>query len=1295
MAPKTMPKAPQPQKDFAKRPKAKVGKRAPAKLNSTDTAFKTASVAVRSQDGGLDKNNSNNDKRQALLKQLQQNQKDKSGGNHEIDINLDITSAAAKTELASSRGNALSTLQLSLKHHAAPVRASGLKGIRDAVQSLSTLIGGSSNVGDRFGSLGKTILESNLPALIPNMCRCWLDEDDAVRGLALNLFGDILNVMSTHSSQPTPSYGTDDLQSLVPFVPLLCAYTSSALNSLDRSVRKDGALLVGMLASSVASPTFSLLSTNSNTPSMSVEVGNHVDLFLPSLERLLSSMTLGGGSGRGSDGGSGSAARSVAKNEKVAGGMKKRKRNGINTKLSTTTATSVGSSGSIRGNIPASDSVLLSIAFLLKASVASNNGFGSSNELAGGNGIMGRKRLNPSLLVAGECTFLRGGSVHANSFMMFREMKENQSKSTTSPPKSIRGILDLPPMPSDDLIDDNEIIYNDEEATPYATWSGNSNDEATREKVQNLAIILETLRIKFVELVHLGRKSNDNQVGIILSLKELETLDIFIHTVRLVQRRFESIPGVENLRGATEKPYAGKSNKRQRKGDTKSSNGAIGPDNYRITASKLLLLLLENFPIRPLEHQYSQNSVQSQYELSNAGICSALAELGGDVVDADNSVASAPSWVDTVFSYIFPRLAYKSNDDDLKIDDPDESNPQAEESRVVATQMLLKVVKKLLLQTGGISGQFSKGFLLKNSLKRHELLEAFAGAFFPRLDFPFGFKGSNSQISGDIYDSSSADDVVHRIEKSASSSAGRAAALLVTSLVHQMSDGRGSGDASSLQKKGHLLILQMTSVLPLYLDAWKGLYPVESGLVLAFILSIVKQWSPVDNLPKHTREESQASRALTELCFGLRCSLDVLFVQTPSTLSSSTGKRSKTGVKNQSSIFESLPEPVQKLCIGLIGMLKCPTESLTKSLATICAKSCAFEIHADDRVVKTVSASMSNYIMEVMNSLRKSIPMPTYITFLLDSSGIQRAVGTQTFQKRMEQGNLTRSDDIGSYIFSYDRAIEHLTRFLSGSCKNASAKVLPMIRPILEQWLTAARFDTQESKSVSAHDLKKSSQTGRVIKQLIQTRASLSILAAFALDEITNRYNILKQCPNFFIPAEYLELDEKLDTVILDSIMSTCETSTVIWSASGGQFDDSIEQHLFLARMLGPATILLRYRDGMLKRYLKAVCQRISSLQGTKYQQKDSSKAVESTESDSRGISTNLAEIHMSALLLILKCKEPISISNLVVRNEDLKIALLEVSNEIEGLMKGGHLGYLSGKLQHQVKLICELGLAK
>ncbi len=1250
-------------------------------------------MAVRSQDGGLDKNNNNNDGK-ALLKQLQQHQKDKSGGNSKSDINADLTSATAKLELASSRGNALSTLQLSLKHHAAPVRASGLKGIRDAVQSLNALIGGSGIDGSSFGDLGKSILESNLPSLIPNMCRCWLDEDDAVRGLALNLFGDILNVMSTDSSKPTSSSNIDNFQSLVPFVPLLCAYTSSALNSLDRSVRKDGALLVGMLASSIASPSFSLLSSNSKTPSMSVEVGKHVDLFLPSLERLLSSMTVGGGSGRGSDGGSGSAAGSVARDGRDAGGVKKRKRDGIEAKQSTCAPTSGRNSGSSRGNVPASDSVLLSIAFLLKASLATSNGLSLSNDLAAGHSMMGRRTLYPSLLVAGECKFLRGGSVHANSFMMFREMKDNRSEVTTSPTKSIRGIFDLPPMSSDQLIDDNQIIFNDDEATPYASSSFlQTRDQGNIEKIQKLSAILETLRIKLLELAHLGRKSNDDQVGLILSPKELETLDILVQTVRLVQQRFQSFPGVKNLCRMIEKPIAGRGNKRQKKGDRKSGNVIVGPDNYRITVNKLLHLLLENFPVRPLEHQHPQNSLQTQYEISNAGICLALAELGRDVVDEGRSVDFSPIWVNTVFSYIFPRLAYKSNDDDSKIDDSLESNPIVERSEAVATYVLLKVVKKLLLPNSGISSHLSENFLLKNALKRHELLEAFAGAFFPRIGFPSGFEGSKCQPSGIIYDSSSADDNVQRIEKLASSISGRTAALLVTSLNNLMSDGLGSDFSSVLEKKNHLLLLQMTSVLPIYLDVWKGLYPVESGLVLAFILSIVRQWFPTDNVPKHMIEESQSSRALTELCLGLRRSLDILFVQNTSIFSTSRVKKRKKGDKNQSSIFENLPETVQKLCIGLIGMLKSPTEVLAKSLSIICAKSCASEIHSDDNAVRTVSAAMSNYITEVMSSLRKSMPMPTYITFLLDSSGIQRAAGSQIYLKQLE--NMTRNDDVGSCIFCYDKAIEQLTRFLTGSCENATAKVLPMIRPVLENWLAAASFDAQESISISASDVKKSFQIGAVIKQLIQTRASLSILAAFALDEITKRCHILNEYPKFFIPAEYLELDENLEKVILDSILSTCEMSAVLWLAGGGQFDDSTEQHLFLAQILGPSTVLLRYCDGMLKKYLKAVCQRVSVLQKDKNQHNNSSSTAESLESVSAGNGTNMTEVHMSALLLILKSKEPVSISNLIVKNEALQIALLEVSNEIERIVKGGHLANLGGKLQHQAKLICELGLSK
>ena len=249
-----------PAKDFKKRPKAKVGKRAPAKINATDTSFKTANVAVRSQDQSLEKNKySTNPSSQG---------KDAA-----------LAAAAVRMELVSSRGNALSTLQASLRHHAPAVRASGLKGIRDAVQSLSSL----------GATLGTSILEANLPSLLPNMCRCWLDEDDDARGLAINLFGDIITNLSSSSEQ-------SDLGCLAPFVPFLCAYASSALNSLDRDVRKDGALIVGILASSDPSPSSSSLASSlekeGGISAMSLEMGKHVDSFIPPLERLLSSMSL-------------------------------------------------------------------------------------------------------------------------------------------------------------------------------------------------------------------------------------------------------------------------------------------------------------------------------------------------------------------------------------------------------------------------------------------------------------------------------------------------------------------------------------------------------------------------------------------------------------------------------------------------------------------------------------------------------------------------------------------------------------------------------------------------------------------------------------------------------------------------------------------------------------------------------------------------------------------------------------------------------------------------------------------
>jgi pre-rRNA-processing protein IPI1 len=462
-----------PAKDFKKRPKAKVGKRAPAKINATDTSFKTANVAVRSQDQSLGKN-----------KYAPSNQgKDAS-----------LASVAARMELVSSRGNVLSTLQQSLRHHAPAVRSSGLKGIRDAVQSLSSL-------GEDIGS---SILEANLPSLLPNMCRCWLDEDDDVRSLAISLFGDIITNLSSSSEQT-------DLKCMAPFVPFLCAYASSALNSLDRDIRKDGALIVRILASSDPSPSFTALSSslekNVGISAMSIEMGKHVDSFLPPLERLLSSMSLGG-RGRNSAGSKTSGPKA-----------KKQKREGNKSLQSTA-----------QSSLTASDSTLLSLAFLLHSSLMGGNAISANRSNSNTN-----RRLDPSIQLSLDCTYLIGGSARSNSLSILRDDRIVHNDSH----RPIRSIFDLPVTPQEKSPDSDS--HDDIMLEEGIGLHNPSGDETTNiDKMQQLTSLLEILRSKFVELLHSGRKHSNEKDGIMIPTSELETLDVLVHIIRFVHRRHQS-----------------------------------------------------------------------------------------------------------------------------------------------------------------------------------------------------------------------------------------------------------------------------------------------------------------------------------------------------------------------------------------------------------------------------------------------------------------------------------------------------------------------------------------------------------------------------------------------------------------------------------------------------------------------------------------------------------------------------------------------------------------------------------
>jgi hypothetical protein len=232
--------------DF-KRLKAKVGRKAPKPANVTDTSFKSASIRVASQSSQV-------------------------GG--DIDALDD-----ASSHVLSGRGKALPELLDKLRNHpAGAVRLSSAKGLKDLIQRAIAATPPAAAAPSRTASTvttatttkakgkGKrttgavapaaaaasaatasiknkdpppplppahTWLSTNLSTLIPAIARCALmDADDQVRSCGL----DVLKLVVADQSSSSNSSS-----SMAPFVPLLLAHVSSALNSMDRSVRMDGA----------------------------------------------------------------------------------------------------------------------------------------------------------------------------------------------------------------------------------------------------------------------------------------------------------------------------------------------------------------------------------------------------------------------------------------------------------------------------------------------------------------------------------------------------------------------------------------------------------------------------------------------------------------------------------------------------------------------------------------------------------------------------------------------------------------------------------------------------------------------------------------------------------------------------------------------------------------------------------------------------------------------------------------------------------------------------------------------
>lgn len=933
------------QSDFSKRPKAKVGKRARKPANVTDTKFRAASVKVKAQDA------------------IGRTGSGAAGGG---DASSDVAASLTSLELESSRGKSLSLLLSTLNHHSSVVRLSSLGGLKDAIAPNRASI---------------AAVRANLNAIVPALGRsCCVDDDDEVRKAALELFAEIAARVGEDDGAPFGGGNEPTKKSevasrhLSPYLPLLVAYVTSALNSLDVSIRLDGARAVETLIKVMG---------------MS-EVGRpqYVKNMLPAYVRVMVDAKSKGAEDSRPTSGTVSAAAAAKSSDK-----KKKTKKGIKEKAKDSAQNAK------------SAAVLRSLVLLLKAADASSSSAGSNAggwevEADGGNVI----DLRPSLSHA-DLTFVRGGTA-SNALLAHRTGTAVDANNLLS------------------SLDDMASESNHQQVGGSDTAGTMTSNAAMSIEVQ--VELFGRLRDRLVELSQAGHfvgrgrgASGDGNTGLCLSQSYLEEMHALVSAVRLIWSMYS------RSLVAAYTPAPGK----------KKSGEDTLPKKLRSVTSTIHSQFISMLPLMSGDGGGRSNGNQdsSRYDAANAILCSAVGELGcvlehtstpksQRASDSESTGDGASSiWTNTVFAYVLPRL---DNDGEEIVD-----------------VTIVKVV-----------GQLMFGPFLDNEPKRRkELIEKFREAFFP----------SNSNVN----------------QNACTSASGRLASMLLVDLMLKILPMPTSKDAvSSDVHQTRLLVGSMAQVLPSYLLHWEDQFPQQSAIVLATLMGIARGYrtgSPlnVEGTVMEVFEDSGNSTGTAQgdedpialLVKSLRSNIGILFEQPKK--SKKKDKEMSLSLRQQS-IFECLPDEIQRLILGLFGLLQYPKDSNVTALAKICARS-----HIDD--------VMKDYIVDVMYSIRKTLPMQLFLTFLVNSSGLSSIKKAKKKSEVGAEGDVVNV--LPAEIFHHDIAIERLCQAI---VRCGGSSILPMLMPLLSSWLGNSK-DTQSSPQIAT---------------VVQRRAVFAILACMSYD---------------------------------------------------------------------------------------------------------------------------------------------------------------------------------------------------
>jgi len=1158
--------------DF-KRLKAKVGKRAPKALNATDTSFQTSALHVQKQT--VDPSEAHRKK-------------------------VGVATSIEDLQLISSRGKLLSSLLIQLNHPSPSMRSSSLQGIQDAIVTCSSIA-----------------VKTNLSLLIPTLSKCFVDEDTTVRTLAISCLRHIYKIVCSSSSS-THIEGSSTMI-MRPFLPLHSAYLSSALNSLDEAIRMDGV--------KVAEMTFAFVP---------IFMKEKVSTLLPSYVRLLAQLST-----------SSSSVSSTTSNKNILIQKKKKKQK----KGSTASGDHHRKAVIQLSNKDQNRCLILKSLFSLLRAHASEGIYHDEEDTSSidfNESTSSIRRFYDSYRP--NLTFLPGGAA-SNAILLPRSFTSQQRL------PSITSYLDFPSIFSN---------TNDNKASDKSQQNTKQSKLKLKPNLVERTDLLYQLRDCWIEVTQHGEEINSK--GISMHEAYLEQALLIVNSTRYFWNNFcRSFYGMKidcNFDVDNKISRGGKRN--QSKVYTPQQEFFQQLSNLKSATKNILDVFMETFPVRNnsisagISLSLTSDDSGSNYDLLNASISSLLGEIGGIValthknVDkilendhgGDNNCAVQLESVQKIFGYVLPRLSEShfgmENDDSNNMDIDMDASCRIDIQRTTNIT-LLKVVSQLLLPMRGSMNyedsmyeeDESLGYYLLNRKNRFALLKHFGEAFFPkRLSTnKCTIESKNAESNREINLSS--------FISLSRSTVGRKALQLTVRLFMESMQERiylrhmvGDHKLPSMFDNYWMELIRMIHFFPTYLEALGAECPQVSSNMIHCLIEILRYFRPEcernmsgkKNILSVDQDDENFfqydSHAVLELVKNLRKETPKIFA----TIKIRTQVNGKAkSIKH--SIFEQYPDHVQRLALGLVGVLSVPSKSLLTSLSQICSR-CS-STHG-------ISDSMAEFVYEVMHRIRKNSNIKDYLGFLMNSIGFENPPKSKRILAPSETDETSKKKDneesvqmpvLNEKTFLYDRAISRVAREII-NC-GGYRKILPMLSQILKSWLS---YDSYEAEMMNYYAPK--------------ARAALAIIAACSLELLNSLSSGHNNKDDIKEPFEGI-WDECASTI--------CE----VFMSSSWEHDD---MNIAIKKNLSPVLVLLQchslFGEQLLTKMSEHLCR-----------QSDSGKNLQKTE--------NI----ISSFLYLLKSWP------LLKENSALSKNLIELSIDVESQLKEGPLDRLGGKLKIEVDM--------